>query len=118
MYAAFAPRRLYALLEALGQARVDTTPAAAEALSMVQRDLVALLERATTAAELEQVMLAAQVLGAGGGAIVTQLAEVTLDRLNLLDDHAADQAAVRLVEALAGARLGRKHAPRAWRGCF
>ena len=115
VYAAFAPRRLYALLEALGQARVDTTPAAAEALSMVRRDLVALLERATTAAELEQVMLAAQALGAGGGAIVTQLAEATLDRLNLLDDHAADQVAVRLVEVLAAARLGRNQLPRAWR---
>jgi hypothetical protein len=115
VYAAFAPRRLYALLEALGQAHVDTTPAAAEALSMVRRDLVALLERATTAAELEQVMLAAQALGAGGGAIVAQLAEATLDRLNRLDDHAADQVAVRLVEALAAARLGRNQLPRAWR---
>src|SRR6266540_5676685 len=102
LYAAFAPRRLYALLEALGQARVDTTPAAADALATIRRDLVALLEQATTAGELENVMLAAQALGAGAGAIVGQLAEATLDRLDRLDDDAADQVAVRLVEALGG----------------
>jgi hypothetical protein len=115
VYAAFAPRRLYALLEALGQARVDTTPAAAEALSTVRRDLIALLRQATTAAELEQVMLAAQALGAGGGAIVGQLAETTLGRLAQFDDDAADQVAVRLLEALTAAMLGRDQLPRAWR---
>ena len=115
LYAAFAPRRLYALLEALGQARVDTTPAAADALATIRRDLVALLEQATTAGELENVMLAAQALGAGAGAIVGQLAEATLDRLDRLDDDAADQVAVRLVEALAAAKLGRDQLPRAWR---
>src|SRR4029453_1600844 len=107
MYAAFAPRRLYSLLEALGQAQVDTTPAAAEALSMVRHDLVALLERATTAAEIEKVMLAAPALGAGGGAIVAQLAEATLDRLNRLDEHAADQVAGRLREGGGGGRARR-----------
>ena len=115
LYAAFAPRRLYALLEALGHARVDATPAAADALATVRRDLVALLAQATTSAELENVMLAAQVLGAGGGAIVCELAETTLDRLDHLDDAAADQVAVRLIEALAAAKLGHNQLPRAWR---
>jgi hypothetical protein len=115
VYAAFAPRRFYALLEALGQAQIDTAPAAAEALATVRRDLVALLEQATTAGELEHVMLAARALGAGGGAIVGELAEATLARLGRLDDVAADQVAVRLVEALAAARLGRDQLPRAWR---
>jgi hypothetical protein len=115
VYASFAPRRYYALLEALGQARVDTAPAAAAALVTVRRDLVTLLEQATTAGELEHVMLAARALGAGGGAIVGELAEATLDRLGRLDDAAADQVAVRLVEALAAARLGRDQLPRAWR---
>jgi hypothetical protein len=115
LYAAFAPRRLYTLLEALGQARVDTTPAAADALVRVRRDLLALLAQATTAAELEDVMLAAQALGAGGGAIVCELAETTLGRLDSLDDAAADRVAVRLVEALAAAKLGHNQLPRAWR---
>jgi hypothetical protein len=107
--------RLYTLLEAFGQARVDTTPAAADALAMVRRDLVALLERAATATELENVMLAGQALGAGGGAIVGELAEATLGGLDRLDDAAADQVAVRLVEALAAAKLGHNQLPLAWR---
>jgi hypothetical protein len=115
VYAAFAPRRLHVLLEALGQARIDTTPAAAEALATVQRDLIALLERATTAAELENVMHAARALGAGGGAIVRELIAAVLDRLDRLDDGAADQVAVRLVEALAAAKLGRDQLPPTWR---
>jgi hypothetical protein len=94
---------------------VDATPAAADALATVRRDLVALLAQATTSAELENVMLAAQALGAGGGAIVCELAETTLDRLDHLDDAAADQVAVRLIEALAAAKLGHNQLPRAWR---
>jgi hypothetical protein len=115
VYDAFAPRRLYALLEALGQARVDTTPAAAEALATVRHHLVALQERAATAGELEHVVLAAQALGPGGGAIVSELAEATLGRLDRLDDDEADQVAVRLVQALAAAKLGRDQLPQAWR---
>jgi hypothetical protein len=112
VYAAFAPCRLYALLEALGQAQIDTIPAAAAALATIRQDLIALLEQATTAGEFEHVMLAARALGAGGGAIVCELAEATLDRL---DGDDADQIAVRLVEALAAAKLGRDQLPRAWR---
>jgi hypothetical protein len=114
VYAAFAPRRLCALLEALGQAQIDTIPAAAAALATVRRDLIAILEQATTAGEFEHGMLAARALGAGGGAIVCELAEATLGRLDRLDDD-ADQIAVRLVEALAAAKLGRDQLPRAWR---
>src|SRR6266536_1234019 len=115
VYTAFAPRRLRALLEALGQARIDTAPAAAKALAMVRRDLVTLLERVATAAELENLVLAAQALAAGGGAIVRELVEAVLDRLADLDDDAADRVAVRLVEALAAAKLGRDQLPPTWR---
>jgi hypothetical protein len=115
VYASFAPRRRRALLDAIGQARVDTMPAAAQALAMVRRDLLALLERARTAAEFEEVALAAQVLGAGGGAIVCELVGAVLDRLDQFDDDAADHVAVRLVEALAVGKLGRDQLPPTWR---
>jgi hypothetical protein len=114
VYAAFAPRRRQALLEALSQARVDSLPGAAEALAMVRRDLVALVEQASTASQLESAALAAQALGGGGAAIVRELVEAISSRLDQLDDDAADRVAVRLVEALAVAKLGRDQLPPTW----
>jgi hypothetical protein len=115
VYAAFASHRLLQLLEAVGRARVDTAPSAAEALMMIRRHLVTLLEQAVTTGELEGVMVAARALGVGGGAIVRELVEAALDRVDQFDNEASDQLGVRLVEALAMAKFGRDQFPLTWR---
>jgi hypothetical protein len=112
---AFAPRRLRALLAALGEARVDTTPAAAEAMRTVRRAVLDLLEAATTADALSAVADLARALGVGGAEIALELVELICNRLDAVDDEAADLVGTRLVEALAVAKFGRDQLPSAWR---
>ncbi len=111
---AFAPGRLHSMLSALGEAQVDTAPAAAEALRTVRHALLDLLERATDADTLSTIADLARALGAGGAEIGLELVEAIRDRLQTLDDQAADAIGARLVEAIAAAKFGRDQLPRAW----
>lgn len=111
---AFAPRRIRTMLSALGEARVDTAPAAAEALRAVRHVLLELLDGATDAHELSAVADLARALGAGGAEIALEFVEAICDRLETLDDKAAEVIGARLVEALSAAKFGRDQLPRAW----
>jgi hypothetical protein len=110
----FAPRRLHGMLAALGEARVDRSPAAAEALRTVRRAVLDLLEGATDVGELSAVADLARALGAGGAEIALELVEAICDRFETFDEEAADDIGTRLVEALAVAKFGRDQLPRAW----
>jgi hypothetical protein len=111
---AFSSRRLRAMLAALGEARVDTAPAAAEALRTVRRAILDLLEAATDVGALSAVADLARALGVGGAEIALELVEAICDRLDTLDDEAADVIGTRLVEALAVAKFGLDQLPLAW----
>jgi hypothetical protein len=115
VWGAFAPRRLRALLAALGEARVDTTPTAAEAMRTVRREVLDLLEAATTSDALSAVADLARALGVGCAEIALELVELIGNRLEAVDDEAADLIGTRLVEALAVAKFGRDQLPSAWR---
>ena len=115
VWGAFAPRRLRAMLEALGEARVDTAPAAAAALRTVRRAVLDHLESATSTNDLSAVADLARALGVGGAEIALELVELICDRLDGLDDEAVDLIGARLVEALAVAKFGRDQLPPAWR---
>lgn len=111
---AFAPRRLRAMLAALGEARVDTAPAATQALRTVRRAVLDLLEGATNVDALSAVADLARALDAGGAEIALELVEAICDRLDTLEDEGADVIGARLVEALAAAKFGRDQLPPAW----
>lgn len=111
---AFAPRRLRAMLAALGEARVDTAPAATEALRTIRRALLDLLQGATDVDGLSTAAELARALGAGGAEIALELSDAICDRLEILDDEAIDAIGTRLLEALSAAKSGRDQLPRAW----
>lgn len=115
IYKRFAVRRFSSVLQALGEARVDTTSSAGATLGFVRDDLVALLEKASELSELESVMRMAQALGAGGGVIPTELVERTTERLARLDDAHLDVLVPAMVSVLAAAKFGRDQLPAAWR---
>jgi hypothetical protein len=111
---AFAPRRLRAMLAALGEARVDTAPAAKEALRTIRRALLDLLQGATDVDALSTVADLCRALGAGGAEIALELVDAIYYRLQGLNEEAADAIGARLVEALSAAKFGRDQLPRAW----
>jgi hypothetical protein len=115
VWKAFAPLRLQAMLSALGEAGVDTAPAAAEALRTVRRALLEILEGATSSEGLSAVAELARALGAGGAAIGLELVELICERMDGLDDEAVDRVGLRLVEVLTVAKFGRDQFPSAWR---
>lgn len=115
VWGAFASHRLRSMLVALGEARIETAPAAAEALHTVRGALIGLLDVATDAETLIGVAELARALGAGGAAIAIELVEIIGARLDELDDASADAVGSRLVEALSAAKFGRDQLPTSWR---